>query len=299
MLKALFGSPKNDPYNQALGHFRKLRDVEQSGPVYVSNLMMIVRLCQLTLKQRPADGDAHVLLANAYLLLALDAVLGPAYDFSILRGAAVIFHWRANPMYSKEQAIGARILQGVSDQLAAERPKWMGPALSQDLGDLHREFYGLALDPAALDQLVQLRDAPAATGVSAIPTPLARVEGAPIRTFLVNCVPERAEFFVKLLRLELTIEVVGEAGDGEEGLRQALAARPELLITCVSLPSMSGLDMIRELRNEGARFKILVATAGPTGEAEALSAGADAHLALPASSDKFISTVRQVLARQA
>ena len=117
-----------------------------------------------------------------------------------------------------------------------------------------------------------------------------------IRTFLVNCEYERAEYEVKALRLELDIEVAGIATDGARGLEEVRRADPDLVITCVGLPSLSGLDMIRKLRQGGSHCKIVVATAGPTREADALEAGADGFISLPPSIDEFIGLVRRVMA---
>jgi len=156
MLKALFGSSKDDPYNQALDHFRRLRSLPNSDPAYAANLTTIVRLCQLAIRQRPADGDAHILLANAFLLLALAFPFSEVYPYALSRAAAAIYQWKHVPMHSKERAIGDSIFRGVNDQLASERPQWMGPAPPTDLRALHFQFYQSALDPASLDTLSRL-----------------------------------------------------------------------------------------------------------------------------------------------
>lgn len=156
MLKALFGSAKDDPYNQALDHFRKLRDLSTSDPAYLSNIMAIIRLCQLAIRQRPTDGDAHILLANAYLLTALSEPFGDLYAFALARGAAAIHQWKSVPMKSKARAIGEKIMLGIQDQLAKDRPDWMGPNLPNDFAKLHFDYYEGAIDPSALDQMSRL-----------------------------------------------------------------------------------------------------------------------------------------------
>lgn len=156
MLKAIFGSAKDDPYNQATQHFAKLRNLAQSDPAYAANLIQIIRLCQLAVSQRPADGDAHILLANAYLLASLINPFGESYTYALARAAAAIFHWKEVPMCSKAQQIGEKIFQGVLEQLGQDRPAWMGPSLRGDQQSIHRDFYPSAIDPSSLDALARL-----------------------------------------------------------------------------------------------------------------------------------------------
>jgi DNA-binding response OmpR family regulator len=51
------------------------------------------------------------------------------------------------------------------------------------------------------------------------------------------------------------------ARDGETGLREALAQPPDLMVLDVMLPKMSGLDVLKRLRAEGARTPIIMLTA--------------------------------------
>ncbi|PTN36339.1 response regulator transcription factor [Desulfonatronum sp. SC1] len=53
-------------------------------------------------------------------------------------------------------------------------------------------------------------------------------------------------------------EVVGEAGDGKEGLQQAKALRPDLALVDISLPEKSGIDLVRDLKSVRPETRILV-----------------------------------------
>jgi DNA-binding NarL/FixJ family response regulator len=57
------------------------------------------------------------------------------------------------------------------------------------------------------------------------------------------------------------IEVVGEAGTGQEALDLARSLAPDVIVLDLSLPGISGLDVVRRLRAELSRAKILVLTA--------------------------------------
>jgi len=117
-----------------------------------------------------------------------------------------------------------------------------------------------------------------------------------IRTLFVNCVRERAEFEARILCLEFPIESIGVVSDGLEAVEQAVRSQPDLIITCIgSLTSMDGLRMIRELRDRDVRSPVIVATAGSTTEQEALQAGANALLRLPAGVDEWHVAVRALV----
>src|SRR5688572_21879167 len=63
-----------------------------------------------------------------------------------------------------------------------------------------------------------------------------------------------------ILAMEGRYELVGEASGGMEGLRMCRTAAPEMVVLDLSLPELSGLQLIRILRAEGSRVKILVYT---------------------------------------
>ncbi|SMP62982.1 two component transcriptional regulator, LuxR family [Desulfonatronum zhilinae] len=55
-----------------------------------------------------------------------------------------------------------------------------------------------------------------------------------------------------------TFEMAGEAGDAEEGLRQAKSLRPDLALVDISLPGESGIDLVRSLKSVLPETHILV-----------------------------------------
>ena len=88
--------------------------------------------------------------------------------------------------------------------------------------------------------------------------------------------------------MEATLKTEGldviNASDGEEGLEQALKESPDLIITDISMPRLTGLQLISRLR--GLRgFKeipILAVTAyGVEKAIEAIKAGANRALSRP------------------
>lgn len=53
-------------------------------------------------------------------------------------------------------------------------------------------------------------------------------------------------------------EYIGEAGDGETALLKILDLQPDIVITDIKMPRMSGLELIRSIRNENLETVILI-----------------------------------------
>lgn len=56
---------------------------------------------------------------------------------------------------------------------------------------------------------------------------------------------------------KLNAEIVGEAENGEELLRQIRSLSPDIVISDVSMPKMSGIDVIKELRQDDRKTKVI------------------------------------------
>lgn len=63
-----------------------------------------------------------------------------------------------------------------------------------------------------------------------------------------------------VLRMEGGYELVGDASGGMEGLRMCRAMRPDIVILDLSLPELSGLQLIRLLQSEAQAPRIMVYT---------------------------------------
>ena len=74
---------------------------------------------------------------------------------------------------------------------------------------------------------------------------------------------------VSLLRTCDEIEVVGDAGNGANGIRLALKHRPDVVIADLMMPKMDGLEMTRQLLAQWPEANVLVLTT--CGDAEELS----------------------------
>lgn len=61
--------------------------------------------------------------------------------------------------------------------------------------------------------------------------------------------------------VSLECVLVGEAANGEEGLKLALDLSPDMIITDVKMPRMNGTEMVRALRASGSQSQVIMLTA--------------------------------------
>ena len=92
-----------------------------------------------------------------------------------------------------------------------------------------------------------------------------------------------------------------ESYDGEDGLKQALSANPDLILLDVMLPKMNGFDVCRRLREAGNNVPVIILTAR---EEEAdkvlgLEIGADDYITKPFSMRELIARVGANIRRTA
>lgn len=102
--------------------------------------------------------------------------------------------------------------------------------------------------------------------------------------------------------LRLTLEAAGfgvrESDTGRGGLDEMVRRAPDALVLDMGLPDLSGLDVLRQLR-EWSRLPVLVLTvrAAETDKVTALDAGADDYLTKPFGSAELTARVRAILRR--
>jgi DNA-binding response OmpR family regulator len=104
----------------------------------------------------------------------------------------------------------------------------------------------------------------------------------------------------ELVRMTLEREGyrVFTAEDGARGFELAMAERPDLIVTDVSMPEADGIQLVRRVRaaHEVAATPILVTTGFGTGNASfTLAQGADAYEPKPLDPDALRASVRRLL----
>ncbi|MBI4336520.1 MAG: response regulator transcription factor [Chloroflexi bacterium] len=101
---------------------------------------------------------------------------------------------------------------------------------------------------------------------------------------------------VGLLQAQTDMEVVGEAGTGEEALREVGKTSPDVVLMDIGMPGMNGLDATRAIRARFPDVKVLVLTVHDREDYlfQALRAGAAGYVLKGADVHDLLSAIRSV-----
>jgi two-component system response regulator NreC len=99
-----------------------------------------------------------------------------------------------------------------------------------------------------------------------------------------------------LLEAEQDIEVVGEAGDGNEALILTESLQPNVVLIDVAMPGLDGMEATRQIKARWPNITVLVLTMHRTDEYffEMLKAGASGYILKGAETSELINAVRMV-----
>jgi len=102
----------------------------------------------------------------------------------------------------------------------------------------------------------------------------------------------------ELLRREPDLEVVGEAGDGQQAIELVHTLKPDIVIMDVRMPTLSGIEATRRIREQFPQVQVLVLTAHDDDQYvfSLLQAGASGYLLKTAPIGNLIKAIRQVRA---
>ena len=100
-----------------------------------------------------------------------------------------------------------------------------------------------------------------------------------------------------LLGLEPDLEVVGEAGDGLQAWKLVAEHHPDVLLTDIEMPGLTGLDLAVRLQEAQSQTRVVILTTfGRAGYLRrALDAGVRGYLLKDAPSEQLASALRQVM----
>ena len=121
---------------------------------------------------------------------------------------------------------------------------------------------------------------------------------APVRVVLADDHRIVREGIRDRLSAEADIEVVGEAADGREALDLVRRHAPDIVVLDVEMPEMTGVEVARALRDDGAATRVLVLSGYDDAEyvGALLDAGAAGYLTKDESLRSIVEAVRGIAA---
>ena len=117
-----------------------------------------------------------------------------------------------------------------------------------------------------------------------------------IRVLLADDHPVVREGIRRLLEMAPDLVLVAEVGDGEEALRLAQELVPDVLILDMEMPRLSGVEVMRRLRDAGSPVRVLAMSIHTDAELILgfLEAGATGYLLKHDAAESLMAAVRAV-----
>jgi len=101
-----------------------------------------------------------------------------------------------------------------------------------------------------------------------------------------------------LIETEQDMKVLAQAGDGREALALIESLRPDVAVLDVSMPEMTGIEVVRRIVDAGLATQVILLTMheDPSAVREALEAGASGYVLKDNSFEELVQAVGNVVA---
>lgn len=92
------------------------------------------------------------------------------------------------------------------------------------------------------------------------------------------------------------IELVGEAGDGDEAIKLAQIREPDVLLLDLNMPIKTGYEVLRELRAVNSKCKVVIVSMLSNSDSivRAISDGASGYVTKEAEPEEILTAIRSV-----
>lgn len=104
------------------------------------------------------------------------------------------------------------------------------------------------------------------------------------------------EGLTKLLELEVDIEVLGEAGDGQGAINLARRFRPDVVLMDINMPVTDGITATKVIKKEFPNTRIIALTVYEDEQVvEMVKAGVSAYILKDVAAQELMTTIRRVM----
>lgn len=119
---------------------------------------------------------------------------------------------------------------------------------------------------------------------------------APIRILLAEDHILVRESLRQYIEKESDLEVVGEAGDGEQMVDLASKLKPDMIIADIAMPKLNGIEATKQLKEQNLQIPVLILSAYDLDQYvfPVLEAGAAGYLLKDISGQELIESIRRV-----
>jgi len=117
-----------------------------------------------------------------------------------------------------------------------------------------------------------------------------------IRVLIVDDLSETRENVRKLLQFETDIEVIGQAGTGEEAVEMAQQFQPDIILMDINMPGIDGIGASQKISDLVPTVQIIIMSvqSDPNYLRRAMMAGARDFLTKPFGGDELVAAIRRV-----
>jgi DNA-binding NarL/FixJ family response regulator len=119
----------------------------------------------------------------------------------------------------------------------------------------------------------------------------------PTRIYLVEDQPQLLKALVKSLAAYPELQIVGTAQEGEAGVEEIVALRPQLVLLDLELPGIDGIQVTQRVKRRAPEVEILILTSFEDEQKvyEAVQAGASGYLVKRVGPEKIRQGIAEVL----
>ncbi len=117
-----------------------------------------------------------------------------------------------------------------------------------------------------------------------------------LSVLMVEDDPQMRDLLRSML-VQLGVEKVGEAGDGNTGIQQFLEEQYDIIMLDIGLPDMDGLKLLSSFKRLKKNAFVVLVTGDDSIESiqKAISAGANGYVVKPYSRDKIMDVINNYM----